>query len=700
MKLSQTLPDKQIDEITSLEDITASKCEAHKTFFNKFLQIDVSRLEDNSLLIGLTGTGDMFARVITRTSVISIHFARLPTRRASISSIHPCMGRLVDPNWIDQGLLLQWKTICERTHGSVCLSPAASLLPNARPSWVIDVQQACLVSGGTVTSYVALSYVWGQRRFITTKKDSISKFQKPGAFAQNQKGADIPCTIRHAMFLTKLIGERYLWVDALCIVQDDSSQKHRDISRMASIYANSALTIIAAGGESAYDGLSGLLEVSGPRFTSTNTLKLGKYSKLVEVLDSDSYWHSKWRKRGWTYQEEYFSGRKLIFNGSRVRWECSTCTWEEDREPLPPPENSSTQLYALRRQFRLQCCVPDIAGLVVMIATISQREFTYAGDILPAFAGIASYFNYSFKDGFVSGIPFMFFDLALLWRPSLRSNRRNTPGACTPSWSWAGWTGATAPRVWNSLCAFHKRSERREAGRSALRADESLVQWSFKETLNSIPRPIECCLHTWRERLYNNMKTPCPPGWTRHAISCEPFTGSDYRSPLSPDQPACFYKHESEPDSTFWHPVPIPSKEDHMRPMTMAPWICCKTRRAWLYGESKGNSGMIKALLDRQGQLVGTVILHADFADSLDEKKNIELELVEIATGRCVDRRGLLHAPQGTSSCWPEQGGYYERYHVMSIEWKDGIAYRNGIGEVVKDLWEAQDREWVDLVLG
>ncbi len=109
---------------------------------------------------------------------------------------------------------------------------------------------------------------------------------------------------------------------------------------------------------------------------------------------------------------------------------------------------------------------------------------------------------------------------------------------------------------------------------------------------------------------------------------------------------------------------------------------------------------MMRVLRDRQGQLVGTIILHADFAASFDKEKPIELELVEIAIGRCVDRRGLLHAQQGTSSCQPEQGGYYERYHVMSIEWKDRIAYRNGIGEVVKDLWEAQDREWVDLVLG
>ncbi|KAK1636350.1 heterokaryon incompatibility, partial [Colletotrichum phormii] len=95
--------------------------------------------------------------------------------------------------------------------------------------------------------YVALSYVWGQASSATAMLANIAALQAPGAL----DGQEIPATIQEAMDLTRLLGERYLWVDRLYIVQDDEDAKHAQLRGMADIYAGALLTIVAAQGRGA-----------------------------------------------------------------------------------------------------------------------------------------------------------------------------------------------------------------------------------------------------------------------------------------------------------------------------------------------------------------------------------------------------------------------------------------------------------------
>jgi hypothetical protein len=68
----------------------------------------------------------------------------------------------------------------------------------------------------------------------------------------------IPRTIQDGITLTREIGEDYLWVDALCICQDDREDQNRQIIHMGSIFQESFLTIIADCGDSASYGLPGV----------------------------------------------------------------------------------------------------------------------------------------------------------------------------------------------------------------------------------------------------------------------------------------------------------------------------------------------------------------------------------------------------------------------------------------------------------
>jgi Heterokaryon incompatibility protein (HET) len=67
------------------------------------------------------------------------------------------------------------------------------------------------------------------------------------------------------MDVVGLLGERYLWVDCLCIVQDDQESLYNQVNNMASIFGDACVTIIAAQGTSAHCGLRGLPNISAGR---------------------------------------------------------------------------------------------------------------------------------------------------------------------------------------------------------------------------------------------------------------------------------------------------------------------------------------------------------------------------------------------------------------------------------------------------
>lgn len=105
-----------------------------------------------------------------------------------------------------------------------------------------------------------------------------------GAF----RGLDpqIPATIRDAIYLVRDIGERYLWVDALCIVQDDILSQNIQLAQMGLVYSLASFVIIAAAGEDANADLPGIR--SGTRRAKQEILRIGDKA-LVTVIDGSYY---------------------------------------------------------------------------------------------------------------------------------------------------------------------------------------------------------------------------------------------------------------------------------------------------------------------------------------------------------------------------------------------------------------------------
>jgi hypothetical protein len=176
--------------------------------------------------------------------------------------------------WIDLSLVRSWIDDCERNHHE-CRSLEHL---TQRPAWLIDVEEQCLVPAGQGSRYLALSYVWGSVPSLQTSRANQRDLQVPGALSQSPMEEQIPLTIRDAMGLTRSLKVRYLWVDSLCICQDDEDLKHTQLEAMGSIYANAVVTIVAASGHDAAHGLCGLEGITPPR--------------RVDVRYTDDFWTS------------------------------------------------------------------------------------------------------------------------------------------------------------------------------------------------------------------------------------------------------------------------------------------------------------------------------------------------------------------------------------------------------------------------
>lgn len=151
--------------------------------------------------------------------------------------------------------------MCYENHSCSEFLPAPPLHSHGGPSWLVDTHHQCLVSAEPGMSYVDLSYVWGNVSMFTTVRSNVKELQCDQGFATIEKrGCRLPRTILDAFGVTILLGEQYLWIDSLCIVQDEEEEKHTQLNSMGSIYANASVTIVAWQGDHADFGLEGCKE--------------------------------------------------------------------------------------------------------------------------------------------------------------------------------------------------------------------------------------------------------------------------------------------------------------------------------------------------------------------------------------------------------------------------------------------------------
>ncbi len=355
-----------------------------------------------------------------------------------------CRGRDVLPE-VNMNLINQWMQSCNLRHDS-CHLPA---LKTSREQDIrlIDVQEYRIISATMIEKYVTLSYVWGPATKPLLTQATLSQCSSAGGL----KGLKIPRTISDAMQVVKYLGKRYLWVDTLCIVQDNDIDKKQQLSLMDTIYSNSELVILATAGSDANAGLPGI--GSSPRRILQQVEKIdGVKFMTAQASVQEVLKRSTWNSRGWTFQEVVLSRRALVFTESLVYWSCQVSTWREDMSSEFPVvglslnETNSMWPHLFKTGIRDMC---RTALYCQLAETFSKRRFTEERDVVWGFIGILRLQTSRFRKGFLWSLPYERLDAALLWSDRSGCINVHSRHACHsvvkesstydlpyPSWSW------------------------------------------------------------------------------------------------------------------------------------------------------------------------------------------------------------------------------------------------------------------------
>ncbi|TRX90161.1 hypothetical protein FHL15_008889 [Xylaria flabelliformis] len=303
----------------------------------------------------------------------------------------------------------------------------------------------------TPAPYFTLSYRWGLNQSLVLQNSTFYTFRR------EQPISDLPQTFKDAIHVIRRFSVRYLWIDALCIIQDNREDREREIPEMQRIYNRSACTLAASASE---DPNGGLFRRRDPQALVPGTIAAPSAALRNEnyhIFDN-SYWdrhaiNGPLHKRGWVFQERLLSPRVIYFGKSQISWECFT---ELKCEGFPygiPKLNSVKKLDPLWEfqepghqpmQQRGKMPIHLLRLWNSLVREYSNCKLTEASDKLPAFAGISELFREVTGDQYICG----------MWRSSLleqlnwwvdQPRPRVSTDYRAPSWSWASLDGPIRP---------------------------------------------------------------------------------------------------------------------------------------------------------------------------------------------------------------------------------------------------------------
>ena len=307
---------------------------------------------------------------------------------------------------------------------------------------VIDIERGCIRPVPLDVRYIALSYVWGQSPMIKLQKANFAMLTREGVL--NGIRRQLPNTIIDTIDLLRCLGERYLWVDGLCLIQDDVDDVSLGISMMNSIYHGSYFTVVAASGHDANSGLRGLRE--GCQHVERDQPIVELASGLRLTINHSIDWHlshSIYNERGWTLQELVLPVRTLIFVDDQVYFRCREANWSEATWAdqwihwLDADDSNISRLPDPVEGF-----LPSCWAYQKLCEDFSRRKLRNDQDAMCALRGITRPMAAGMETCLVEGLPAYYLDHFILFVSTSGSMRRRTSFA---SFSWAGWDG---PKMW------------------------------------------------------------------------------------------------------------------------------------------------------------------------------------------------------------------------------------------------------------
>ncbi|CAM1510990.1 Fc.00g085030.m01.CDS01 [Cosmosporella sp. VM-42] len=376
---------------------------------------------------------------------------------ASHSGSPACLTRIA-------GLLKR----CQEEHAQC----AAQIKDSSLPARVLDLSPRPRPSDIRIfetnrqiqAPYMTLSHCWGKpdpQRLIL-KQDNIASLTS--GFNEEQ----LTPVFRDAVRLARYLGFRYLWIDALCIIQDSKSDWATESALMGSIYTNAALNIASSGSPdsntpflrartrtSLYSEMKPHAYQPGFKLpaASTDTKRQGFISlrpRCQHLSLVDNHLQQPLQLRAWCYQERILATRTVFFDKDQFLWECHAgsnpeyCDSLEDlggytvgSRDMQPYGKPSKLLSSSAPSTVQEAWKPLSDHWYKTLNEFGLRRLTYSTDALPAMSSTAKHYAVLTGDSYLAGIWKSDFHRGLLWRVGGLDEAESIRSTTAPSWSWA-----------------------------------------------------------------------------------------------------------------------------------------------------------------------------------------------------------------------------------------------------------------------
>lgn len=348
-----------------------------------------------------------------------------------IGALTQCCTDLISSPYYRQGstasalpLISRWLQICQRTHWQ-CRHLREDYLPTRLLSTNAHGVRLVLKHEVPHSSiYATLSHCWGKERFQMLSKHNIH------AFRQRIPDTALSKTYKDAILVARSLGLAYIWIDSMCIIQDDDGDWDREAATMSAVYGGSSLNIAAT---AAPDGTFGCFAQTDLQHCLI-LLKLGESSDIYRCVPYPLYGRflteMPLMRRAWALQERLLPSRTVHFSSPQVFWEChQKVACESFPEQLP------SILTHERVFFNKQ---PLSRSMWNWIAQhYSGSELTHSSDAPVAISGVVRAIQSQTQDQYVAGMWRRDLEYQLCWQKVGSGKAARVAPYRAPTWSWA-----------------------------------------------------------------------------------------------------------------------------------------------------------------------------------------------------------------------------------------------------------------------
>ncbi|PQE07788.1 Heterokaryon incompatibility protein [Rutstroemia sp. NJR-2017a BVV2] len=358
------------------------------------------------------------------------------------------------------GLIRSWLRLCSTGHKRYC----GELTDKKLPARIIVVPQDVHLPirlkrtrAGERGRYVTLSHCWGSGIDFVATTANVAALQKNIPFR------DLCTNFQDAVTITRNLGFQYLWIDALCILQDSRQEWAEQSALMAQIYQRSALMISAAAATQPQHGFlrdRPLSVARSPNFGKLNgmvvqTSEPFENRRVIGSIDT----------RAWCYQERIMAPRIVRFDKSKVRWECNSRDHCEDQGNnaieafkdsiykrmlsrfLLSPLHTPADRFSISHSAGYSVESPDksanqrIGAWYRALTEYNDRSLTVPTDKFPAISGLAAALRTKEMGQYLAGIWEKSFFEGLGWCRTDMAFDGYDEEYIAPTWSWASIKG-------------------------------------------------------------------------------------------------------------------------------------------------------------------------------------------------------------------------------------------------------------------